>query len=236
MNVRIARQDGTFFVRDDLPDTPENKVFQGEIVIGLFGEQAPNHVKRFLSYVDRIAVDENEAPMPNYSRSVFSSYDDASGLVRGGTIPGLEYTELNASPVLQYGGRILPASLWIDTPSSRLSHVGKGLLTHRNLDALPTFGITTRTDTTELDRSHTVFGKILPDDSSTDFLRRIQDLPVYAVDRSLVDDDDIVKETVFNAQRDFFRKAAKSLGDTRVSKLYPGKLLRRVEVTNVQRV
>jgi hypothetical protein len=40
-------------------------------------------------------------------------------------------------------------------------------------------------------------------------------------------------QAVFNAQRGFFRGAAKSLGDTRVSKVYEGKLLRRVEVTQV---
>lgn len=38
MDVRISRQDGTFYVRDDLPDTPENRVYTGRLVIGLFGK------------------------------------------------------------------------------------------------------------------------------------------------------------------------------------------------------
>jgi hypothetical protein len=39
-DVRISRQDGTFYMRDNLPDTPENAVFQGRIVVGLFGKAA----------------------------------------------------------------------------------------------------------------------------------------------------------------------------------------------------
>ena len=39
--------------------------------------------------------------------------------------------------------------------------------------------------------------------------------------------------SVFTAQRAVFRDAAKSFGDTRLSKVYDGKLLRRIEVTKV---
>ena len=42
-----------------------------------------------------------------------------------------------------------------------------------------------------------------------------------------------VATSVFNAQRDFMRGAAKRLGDDRVNKLYDGKLLRRMEVLQV---
>jgi hypothetical protein len=47
---------------------------------------------------------------------------------------------------------------------------------------------------------------------------------------TIVDD---AAELIFNAQREFFRGAAKSFGDTRLSKVYEGKFLRRVEVTQV---
>jgi hypothetical protein len=40
-------------------------------------------------------------------------------------------------------------------------------------------------------------------------------------------------DAIYNIQREFFRNTAKSLGDTRINKLYNGKLLRRVEVTQV---
>ena len=39
--------------------------------------------------------------------------------------------------------------------------------------------------------------------------------------------------SVFTAQRKVFRDAAKTFGDTRLDKVYDGKLLRRVEVTKV---
>ena len=51
LDLRIARQDGSTYIRDDLPDTFENRVITARIVLGLFGRQAPNHVKNFLSYV-----------------------------------------------------------------------------------------------------------------------------------------------------------------------------------------
>ena len=63
--VRISRQDGTFYVRDDLPDTKENRVFYGSLTVGLFGKAAPRHVERFLSYINPgNPLDDN--PLPSY--------------------------------------------------------------------------------------------------------------------------------------------------------------------------
>ncbi len=42
-----------------------------------------------------------------------------------------------------------------------------------------------------------------------------------------------VAGSVWAAQNAYFRRLAKSLGDTRVDKTFPGKLLRRVEITSV---
>lgn len=253
MNVRISRRDGTFYVRDDLPDTPDNRVFQGRLVIGLFGQNAPTAVERFLSYIDsgsnskeQLLLDDN--PLPSYSRSVFASFDEATGLLMGGMIPSLEVVDVSGSTAIRYGGRLLPATLWVDRGGSgassppKISHTAKGLLTHRILDATPSFGITTRRDTTFLDRSHTVFGTLLLDESpsSREFLEIVQDLPTYSVERpsSMIDPRtetvvDDAAQAVFNAQREFFRSAAKSFGDTRLDKVYQGKLLRRVEITQV---
>ena len=62
----------------------------------------------------------------------------------------------------------------------------------------------------------------------------LQDIPTYSEKRPIeYDDAGGVASTVFNAQRDFFRGAAKTFGDTRVDKIYEGKLLRRMEVTKV---
>lgn len=266
MNVRISRQDGTFYVRDDLPDIPENKVFSGRLVIGLFGKNAPLAVERFLSYIgttgsagDDDNDDDVDNPKPSYSRSSFNSFDEGTGLLRGGKIASLEVTEIGGSTAIRYGGRLLPASLWIEGRGSggsggtstktattlppRVSHSAKGLLTHRILDVTPEFSITTRSDSAFLDGSSTVFGQLQIDDVSKDFLNIVKDLPTYRVDRAAqfmpttpakdtmpLDD---AAQAIFNAQRAFFRKSAKSLGDTRIDKVFEGKLLRRVEVTQV---
>jgi Cyclophilin type peptidyl-prolyl cis-trans isomerase/CLD len=245
-NVRVSRSDGTFYVRDDLPDVAENQVFTGRLVVGLVGKNAPNHVARFLQYVTVDSKPLDDAPLPSYSRSSFTQFDQATGLLLGGTIPSLEVTELQGTSVLKYGGRIFPSKLWIDvaTPTTpKLSHVGVGLLTHDQFDVTPAFGITTRSDSTSLDRTHTVFGRLLPDETTAAFLQRVAELPTYSVDRPMATGDDnsngnnlLLEEAagaLYTAQRDFFRGAAKSFGDTRVSKLYEGKLLRRVEVTQV---
>ena len=252
MDVRISRQDGTFYVRDDLPDTPENRVFLGRLTIGLFGQAAPNHVARFKSYIHPAADDPlDDNPLPSYSRSTFASLDQATGVLTGGRIPALEATVVNGSPALRYGGRLLPASLWLEDSSvvavTRLSHSNRGLLTHGQLDLLPTFGVTTRRDTRELDATSVVFGRILWDDDATAFFDIIRDLPTYSMDRTVVSgtstandgsaaEPSLVEESaraVYAAQKQFFRSAAKAVGDTRLDKVYEGKLLRRVEVTRV---
>jgi cyclophilin family peptidyl-prolyl cis-trans isomerase len=266
MNVRISRQDGTFYVRDDLPDTPENKVFYARLVFGLFGKEAPRHVEKFKSYIvppkSSTSLNENnddDDPLPLYDRSTFTSFDQATGILMGGKITSLELTEMAGSTALRYGGRLLPASLWLEQRNNNnsntnriiISHSARGLLTHRQLEALPDFGITTRSDTTMLDRTHVVFGKLILDDDAQAFLNIVSNLPTYGLERpnpinneselmtaasssrssnpALVDD---AAAAVFNAQRQFFRKTAKAFGDSRLDKLYEGKLLRRVEVTS----
>jgi cyclophilin family peptidyl-prolyl cis-trans isomerase len=266
MNVRISRQDGTFYVRDDLPDTPENKVFYARLVFGLFGKEAPRHVEKFKSYIvppkNSAATTNNDSdddPLPLYDRSTFTSFDQGTGVLMGGKIPSLELTEMAGSTALRYGGRLLPASLWLEQRNSNsgnriiVSHTARGLLTHRQLEALPDFGITTRTDTTMLDRSHVVFGKLILDDDAQAFLNIVSNLPTYGLERPnpINNDNDLMVSSsssnnsnnnpalvndaaaaVFNAQRQFFRKTAKAFGDSRLDKLYEGKLLRRVEVTS----
>ena len=249
-DVRISRQDGTFYVRDDLPDAPENKVFYGRLVVGLFGTTAPIHVENFLKYcVTAYNAAEIDAPKPSYGKSSFNRFDDATGLLEGGFIPSLEITDIGGGTSLRYGSSIIPAKLWIEKSGGegvqKISHgVGKGLLTHKTLDLMPSFGITTR-KAPELDATHVVFGRLLPDDSSNEFLRLVRDeIPKYSMDRPSQSDDFPTTEAeratnelasrVFSAQRDFFRGAAKSFGDTRIDKIYEGKLLRRVEVTKVE--
>lgn len=246
-DVRISRSDGTFYVRDpnvngqsettgDSVDDP----FYGQLVFGLFGAKAPNHVKQFLSYVD--VPYEIDNPLPSYSRSRFTTLDISSGLLIGGSIPGLDVTTLAGGNVLEYGGRVLPAKLWLEESDvEKISHDKKGLLTHRNLDVTPTFGITTIGNSMSLDSSHTVFGCVVEDKGG--FLDKVLDLPVLTdsgrVSRTEMNADETndiggsLASSLFTAQRKVFRDAAKTFGDSRLDKVYDGKLLRRIDVSKV---
>ena len=93
-NVRMSRADGTFYVRDDpegVIPSPDNQVFTGSVTLGLFGTHAPNHVKRFLDYVDVKYSPADDTPVPTYARSQFPSLDQSTGLLTGGVIPGLAF-------------------------------------------------------------------------------------------------------------------------------------------------
>ena len=240
MDVRVGRADGSTYVRDDLPDTFPNRVLFQKITIGLYGKVAPKACKKFLSYIDTEKDFDIDNPYPSYSRSNFPALDQGTGLLIGGYISSLKAKDVAGSTALTYGTRVLPADLWIDSKQSteRFSHSTKGLLTHRNLDPLPNFGITTRSQPS-LDATHTVFGQIMWNADMLNFFRELEDIPTYSVNRpSNYDDFDTgtVTKSVFNAQREFFRGAAKTMGDDRVGKLYDGKLLRRMEVLQVGRV
>jgi cyclophilin family peptidyl-prolyl cis-trans isomerase len=256
MDVRISRSDGSTYIRDDLPDTFENRVLFQRITIGLYGKLVPNHVEKFLSYIEQptTTTDFNnidiDNPYPSYGRSNFPALDQETGLLMAGSISSLRAKDVAGSTALTYGSRVLPANLWIENSSTttattpKLSHSTKGLLTHRNLNVLPNFGITTRSTPT-LDVTNTVFGQVMWDDDTLKFFRELEDIPTYSVGRPAdydnYNDNDfnagaVAAKTVFNAQREFFRGAAKSMGDDRVGKLYDGKLLRRFEVLQVGRV
>uniref|UniRef100_A0A7S4JIF2 PPIase cyclophilin-type domain-containing protein n=1 Tax=Odontella aurita TaxID=265563 RepID=A0A7S4JIF2_9STRA len=258
LDVRISRQDGSFYVRDDLPDTPENRVYTGRLTLGLFGTVAPRNVEQFLRYADVPYNPADDNPLPSYARSRFTRLDQDTGMLSGGNIPGLELTEVGGGTNMKYGGKILPAPLWIEprnkgasspgdadaaAQTRKVSHaLGSGLITHRTLDALPSFGITTRSSP-ELDNTHVVFGRVIPDESSMQFLQACVDLPTYSMDRPSTPAEaprtggeraaEEAAGRVFAVQREFFRGAAKTFGDSRVDKVYEGKLLRRVEVTRV---
>lgn len=192
-DIRISRADGTFYVRDDLPDKPENKVLTFTLTFGLFGTVAPVHVAEFLKYVTVPYDPLDDNPLPSYGRSIFTKFDQSTGLLQGGNIPGLEITSIGGGSAIKYMGRILSSPLWIEKPNSSspspkpLSHqLGKGLLTHRTLDLTPEYQITTRPNA-DLDASHFVFGRLLLEgeeyQSNQDFLDIVQDLPTYSMDR-----------------------------------------------------
>jgi hypothetical protein len=116
-DVRISRSDGTFYVRDPKingqspEEGGEDEPFYGQLVFGMFGTACPNHIQNFLQYTN--VPFELDNPLPSYSKSKFTTLDIGSGLLIGGTIPGLDVTTLAGGSVLEYGGRVLPAKLWI---------------------------------------------------------------------------------------------------------------------------
>ena len=276
-NVRISRSDGTFYVRDSPPASSRSssdsissnnapsavaiqqqsaqeiiidEPFYAKLTLELFGDVAPQTVAKFKSYLpttnNNSILDDN--PPPTFARSTFPAVDPMTGCIVGGRIPGLELTTVGTSgTALQYGGRLLPAPLWLEPANkqnnpaqqqqTRLSHTAPGLLTHKVLEPLPLFGITTAVSSPEsLDGTHVVFGRLVLDAEGNEFLQRVTQLPIYQTTTVPTSDDATVRtaQAVFRAQQGFFQQTAKALGDTRIDKVYAGKLLRRVEVTQVQ--
>jgi hypothetical protein len=92
-----------------------------------------------------------------------------------------------------------------------------------------------------LDSSHTVFGCVVEDKGG--FLDKVLDLPVLTdsgrVSRTEMNADETndiggsLASSLFTAQRKVFRDAAKTFGDSRLDKVYDGKLLRRIDVSKV---
>jgi hypothetical protein len=92
MDIRVARTDGSTYVRDDLPDTFDNRVLFQRLKFGLYGKVTPRHVEKFLSYMVPPDSDNEydfENPYPSYSRSTFSALDQSTGLLMGGNISSL---------------------------------------------------------------------------------------------------------------------------------------------------
>lgn len=110
----------------------------------------------------------------------------------------------------------------------KIKHDKEFLLTHRNLDVTPKFGITTMASAA-LDNTNTVFGELL---GGFDFVRRCEFIQKYSVSTS-TEEPGSLKDEVFTMQKEFFRGLAKGVGDSRLGELYEGKFLRKVDVTRV---
>ncbi|GMH60637.1 hypothetical protein TrST_g7541 [Triparma strigata] len=217
-DVRISRSDGTFAVRDNDSADP---VLRSTLILGLYGNDFPVHVERFLSYVDV----KNDGP--SYANSYFTGLDPVTGSVEGGRIKGLEVANFNNQAVLNYGGQIVKSELWLEDGSKeKFKHDREFLITHRDLDVSPKFGITT-TASAALDGTNTVFGELL---EGFDFVRRCEFIQKYSVSTS-TEEPGSLKDEVFTMQKEFFRGLAKGVGDSRLDELYEGKFLRKVDVT-----
>uniref|UniRef100_A0A7S1FPN0 PPIase cyclophilin-type domain-containing protein n=1 Tax=Corethron hystrix TaxID=216773 RepID=A0A7S1FPN0_9STRA len=251
IKVRISRSDGSFYDRSGESSVdPTDDVFSAKIKIELFGKSFPVHVEQFLKFVEaNKSIGLEDDPFPNYSTSIFSSYDDAQGILYGGTIPGLSVENFAGSSALRYGNRIIPSKLWLENQRSESTLISgllpAGMLVHRSLDVMPSFGITVRPTTVRNNKllassdEAIVFGQVILDEDGKQFLARVSSLPTYSVDRPMYPGENDLRRgvatNVYNGQRDFMRGFANAIGDIRVTKVYNGKLLRRVEVTEVGR-
>jgi hypothetical protein len=146
-------------------------------------------------------------------------------LIYGGAIASLEQSELQGTAVLRYGDRVLPAKLWMDAKDDRLSvsHRGTSLLTNATLDVTPTFGLTTRVDSSFLDDgAHMVFWsgdgrfKWLP--RSRYRAAHVQSGTAQGVDLGRSRRRPERHHGGLQCTTRLFRKTAQSFGDPRVSK------------------
>lgn len=232
-SVRVARSDGTFSVRDD---SEGDEPLFGDLDVGVFGDLAPANVALFLAF----ALGES----PGYSSSLFDEIDGP--LLIGGRMRGIDEREVFGERMLLYRDRELLGSnedrrlrrLAAAETQSQLSHDRPGLLTRRRVSsmsppsALLDFGITLAA-APQLDRDWIVVGSVENDKSGV--LGAVRLLPTYSAEA--VGDfsaKNPIAADVFKAERDLFRAAADAIGDTRGKSIFPGKILRRVEVTNVK--
>jgi cyclophilin family peptidyl-prolyl cis-trans isomerase len=204
-------------LKDYNKEVLEDGAVRGRLVIGLYGDEAPKTVAHFLQFFPKVP---GEAP--GYATGSFFRHEPGKWL-EGGKISGLFPTQLAGSESYEWNGAIYPLRAPLEANSLR--HDRKWLLSHKKFNAGPEFDILL-SPASELDSSNTVFGEVL---AGQDLLLEMAQLP-FVTGRSL-DPTGSVASNVWSAQNQYFRGLAKSLGDTRVQKTFPGKLLRRVEIT-----
>jgi cyclophilin family peptidyl-prolyl cis-trans isomerase len=207
MKVRIARRDGT----SDYVEGALEQPWYGTIVLGLYGKEAPLSVAKFLKYVDS---------RPNFKRSQFYRLLPGS-LVEGGRIAGMTTANLAVTTALQFLGEVLPSDMSaVAVDVNNIKHKRRGLLTHPKLEPTPEFGITLAPQA-ELDGTNVVFGELI---DGEEFLQQVEVLPVLQ-DATPGPLGDWLK-----GQKEGYRALARAVGDDRVKKVFPNKILRRVEV------
>ena len=184
--------------------------------------------------------DPDASETPTFARSLV---DERRGsLVVGGRIKGLGERDIfgervlvnsrDGSEALSPRGASVAARLGRER--SPLPHDARGLLTRRRSDAgadVTAFGVTLKA-APQLDPDYAVFGAVLRDDGR--LLEKIESLGVYSLDAVGPSTEVPLAAEIYRAQKDAFRGAAKAIGDGRANSVFPGKILRRVEVTRVQ--
>ena len=126
----------------------------GKIIVGLFGNAAPESVKRFLA-----TIDGDGETAPNFYNAQFSRIVD-DNLLLIEKIPGISALKIAGTDQYEYKGNVLTDYTPI-LETNGISHNKAGYLTRRQLTVGPEFGITVGSNATSLDGFHLVFGTIL---------------------------------------------------------------------------
>ena len=242
LSIRIARPDGTFYVRGKGEEDPEPPKI-GDVDVELFGKSAPAAVATFLAF----AFGDPAAEAPTYASAIL---DERGASSDGQQLPviyaarrlrGVETRSIGGEQILvrsRDGGEVLSRNAEaiaakLRKEPSAMSHEAAGVLTRQRGDAPQAFGLTVA-GSKALDATNQAFGRVVRDPSG--LLAAIGTLNAYSLDAA---PDGLSKDVpgaaaIYRAQKDAFRGAAKAFGDGRASKIFPGKLLRRVEITRVE--
>merc|ERR1719353_2329682 len=243
LSMRIARPDGTFYVRGKGEEDPEPPKI-GDVDIELNGK-APAAVATFLAFA---LGDPASADAPTYASAIL---DERGASSDGQQLPvvyaarrlrGVETRSIGGEQILvrsRDGGEVLSrnaeaiAAKLRKEPSAVSHGDAAGILTRQRGDAPQAFGLTVA-GSKALDATNQAFGRVVRDPAG--LLAAISTLNAYSLDAA---PDGLSKDVpgaaaIYRAQKDAFRGAAKAFGDGRASKIFPGKLLRRVEITRVE--
>ena len=102
----------------------EDAAVRGRLVFGLYGENAPAGVERFLSFVTGNVGQFTQGQGPSYRSSLFERLEPGR-LVEGGRISGLKQVVFAGTLEYQYGERLLPLRPVLE--ASNLKHDSRGL-------------------------------------------------------------------------------------------------------------
>jgi len=203
----------------------------GQMVLGLYGNDAPESVKRFLATVDGNGMDT-----PSFVNSQFTRIAEGV-LLEMERVRGINKVNIAGTDQYEYSGNILVDYKPI-LESNNLRHTRKGFLTRKQLTDGPEFGITL--DTAEnLDGFHVIFGCVI---SGLEVLDAIAEQPTYSYkttggysgQKKLDKYSNDLADKWFEGQKNFYVGAGKAFGDTRAID-QRGRLLRRITVKKVGR-
>lgn len=202
----------------------EDAAIRGRLVIGLFGSDAPEAVKRYMEFIQgTVGQFADRADGPSYASSSFEKIRPGEA-VGGGRITGFDQEPFAGVMEYQYRSRLVPLRPVLEV--NDLRHDRRGLLTKQRLSPGPEFAITLDT-APKLDGSNEVFGQVL---EGAELLEVLEHLPY--ITGSASEGKGTAADAVFTAQRALMMTIAKGAGDTRAADR-TGQLLRRVEITKV---